>query len=106
MRADPSFQAAHEQQQAAEAAPTVQAGGDVITVVQAVEQVTAPSEPPSLGALSSAGSDVNPSLTDRLTTNAGNEGGSTTDTDQTAASQGVTSVTQASGILRIIFRRP
>jgi hypothetical protein len=106
VRADPNFQAAQQQQQAAEAAPAVQAGGDVVTVVEAVQPVSAPSEPPSLGALSSAGSDVNPALTDRLAATPGNTGGSTTDTHKTAASQGVTSVTQASGILRIIFKRP
>ena len=106
VRADPNFQQAQQQQQAAEAAPTVQAGGDAVTVVEAVQAPPAPPAPPSLGALSAAGSDVNPSLNDRLNTTPGNQGGSTTDTDKTAASQGVTSVTQASGVLRIIFHRP
>jgi TolB-like protein len=107
VRADPNFQAAREQQQAAEAAPAVQAsGGDVVTVVEAVERLTAPTEPPGMGALSSAGADVNPALTDRFAPNAPNTGAATTDPNKTAASQGVTSITQASGILRIIFKRP
>jgi hypothetical protein len=71
-----------------------------------VERLTAPTEPPGMGALSSAGADVNPALTDRFAPNAPNTGAATTDPDKTAASQGVTSITQASAILRIIFKRP
>src|SRR5438034_1867739 len=52
VRSDPSFQQAHQQQQAAEAAPVVQASpGDLVTVVEAAAQVTAPTEPAALGAL-------------------------------------------------------
>jgi len=102
--ADPSFQAAQQQQQAAQAAPTMQqsSGADVVTVVEAVVAMTAGAEPASDAALSSAGTDVSPSLADALQ----NTGGSTTQIDLTAASQGITSLTQASGVLRIIFRRP
>jgi hypothetical protein len=35
-----------------------------------------------------------------------NTGGAATLLDLTPASQGITSVTQASGVLKIIFRRP
>jgi Curli production assembly/transport component CsgG len=102
--ADPSFQAAQQQQQAAQAAPTMQqsSGADVVTVVEAVVALTAGAEPASDAALSSAGTDVSPSLADALQ----NTGGSATQIDLTAASQGITSLTQASGVLRIIFRRP
>jgi Curli production assembly/transport component CsgG len=102
--ADPSFQAAQQQQQAAQAAPAMQqsSGADVVTVVEAVVAMTAGVEPASDAALSSAGTDVSPSLADALQ----NTGGSTTQIDLTAASQGITSLTQASVILRIIFRRP
>src|SRR3989442_15719780 len=52
VRSDPSFQAAREHQQAAEAAPAVQASpGDVVTVVEAVSRITASAEPASVGAL-------------------------------------------------------
>jgi hypothetical protein len=104
VRADPTFQAAQQQQQAADAAPTVQAsGGDVVTVVETVEQLTTPIEPASDAALASAGSDVSPSMADALTQNTG---GAATLLDLTPASQGINSVTQASGVLKIIFRRP
>jgi tetratricopeptide (TPR) repeat protein len=98
VRADPTFQAAQQQQQAAEAAPTMQqvTGGDVITAVEA----TAPAAD---AALSSAGVDVSPSVADALTQNTG---GQATQTDLTAASQGISSLVQASGILRIIFKLP
>ena len=103
-RADPSFQAAQQQQQAAEATPAVQAsGGDVVTVVEAVAEMTTPTEPASAAALSSAGTDVSPSVADALTQNTG---GPTTQPDLTPASQGISGLTQASTILRIIFRRP
>src|SRR6267143_4088116 len=104
VRADPSFQAAQQQQQAAQAAPAVLAsGGDVVSVVDAVEQLTTPPEPASEAALASAGTDVSPSVADALTQHTG---GPTTQPDLTPASQGINSLTQASTILRIIFRRP
>ena len=104
VRADPSFQAAQQQQQAAEAAPTVEAsGGDVVTVVEAVDLLTTPTEPASDAALASAGSDVSPSIADGLTQNTG---GPATVVELTPASQGINSVAGASTIIRIIFRRP
>jgi len=104
VRADPSFQAAQQQQQAAEAAPTVEAsGGDVVTVVEAVDLLTTPTEPASDAALASAGSDVSPSIADGLTQNTG---GATTVVELTPASQGINSVAGAATIIRIIFRRP
>ncbi len=102
--ADPGFQAAQHQQQAAEAAPVVEqaTGGDVVTVVQAVEQVTAPTEPPTAGALQSSNDDSSPSI-GAVNPDAGT---AASQTDLTAASQGINSLVQASGILRIVFRRP
>ena len=102
VRADHSFQAAAQQQQAAEAAPAVQASpGDVVTVAQAVEQVTPPGEPSALnstldatkGEVSGTISDVTPGLP-------------AVSGHPTPDSQGVSSVVQASGIIRIIFKRP
>jgi TolA-binding protein len=101
--ADPSFQEAREQQQAAEAAPAVQASpGDVVTVVQAVEQIRAPVEPAADAALRQGTVDVSATIGD-LTTQSGI---SSTVSNTTPESQGVSSVIQASGIIRIIFRRP
>jgi hypothetical protein len=71
--------------------------------VDAVEQLTTPPEPASEAALASAGTDVSPSVADALTQHTG---GPTTQPDLTPASQGINSLTQASTILRIIFRRP
>jgi hypothetical protein len=103
VRADPSFQAAQQGQQAAEAAPAVAAGGgDVVTVVEAVQQVTTPTEPAGAGALQSATNDVSPTLGDVVT----QTGTSTIQTNPTTESKGISSVVQASGIIRIIFRRP
>lgn len=105
VRADPSFQTAQQQQQAAEAAPAVQqaTGGDVVTVVEAVVEMTTPTEPLSDAALTAAGNDVSPTLADALTQTTG---APALDPDLTAASQGITTLTQASGIIRIIFKRP
>src|SRR5437867_10796478 len=51
VRADPSFQQAKQQQQPAEAAPAVQASpGDVVTVDDAVAEMTTPTEPATTGA--------------------------------------------------------
>jgi tetratricopeptide (TPR) repeat protein len=109
VRADPSFQTAHEQQQAAEAAPAVQAGGDVVTVVEVVEQVPLPAEPSTLDALNDANDDTSPPPVSGLPSTSGlpsAPGPETTTPKLTPASQGINSVTSASGALRIIFRRP
>jgi tetratricopeptide (TPR) repeat protein len=103
VRADPSFQAAQQQQQAAEAAPAVrESGGDVVTVVEAVAEMSAPIEPVSLGALQSATTDVSPTLGDVVAQN----GTSSIQTNPTPESKGISSIAQASGVIRIIFRRP
>jgi TolA-binding protein len=103
VRSDPSFQEARERQQAAEAAPAVQAAaGDVVTVVRAVEQILPSVEPADEGALKQGTVDVSATVGD-LTTHSGI---SSTVSNTTPESQGVSSVIQASGIIRIIFRRP
>lgn len=103
VRADPSFQAARQQQQAAQAVPVVQASGnDVITVVEAVAEMTTPTEPVTAGALQSATTDVSPALGDFVA----QTGTTTIQSNLTPDSQGISSITQASGVIRIIFRRP
>lgn len=103
VRADPSFQAAREQQQAAAAAPAVQATpGDVLTVAQAVEQVVPPAEPAAAGALQQGTLDVSGTIGDGT----GQNGIGATLANPTPESQGISSLIQASGIIRIIFRRP
>ncbi|MGH7607719.1 MAG: CsgG/HfaB family protein [Gemmatimonadales bacterium] len=109
VQADPGFQAAQQQQQAAEAAPVVHAAGgtggaDVVTVVESVVEMTAPLEPSAVtaGALSSATLDVTPALGDIVT----QTGTGATLTQVTPESQGIASVVEASGVIRIIFRRP
>ena len=101
--ADPSFQQAQQQQQAAEAAPVVQTSpGDLVTVVDAVEQVATPTEPASIGALQQGTLDVSGTIGDVT----GPTGINTILSNPTPESQGISSVVQASGILRIIFRKP
>ena len=103
VRSDPSFQQAHQQQQAADAAPAVQASpGDVVAVVEAVAQISAPTEPASLGALQQATADVAPNPADAL----GVTGVSSIASHPTNESQGITSVVSASGVIRIIFKLP
>src|SRR5881397_965441 len=103
VRADPSFQAAQQQQQVAEAAPTVEAsGGDVVTVVEAVDLLPTPTEPASVGALQQVTSDVSQTITDVT----GQNGLTSTLSHPTQESQGVTNVVQTFGVIRIIFRLP
>ena len=110
VRADPTFQAAQQQQQAAEAAPAVQAsGGDVVTVVAAVAEMTTPAEPSAPGALRSATGDVSPALPDAFGARdaaAAQDATTTIRSNPTTESKGISSIAQASGQLRIIFRRP
>ena len=102
-RADPSFWAAQQQQQAAAAAPAVQASpGDVVTVVEAVAQLTTPTEPASVGVLqqttvdvSQIGADITPQT-----------GAQSTVSHPTPESQGISNIGQVTGVLRIIFKRP
>jgi tetratricopeptide (TPR) repeat protein len=103
VRADPTFSAARQGQQAAAAAPLVQSSpGDVITVVEAAAQLSFPAEPASLGALLQSTTDVSQTLADVTSQN----GISSIVSHPTPESQGVTSIVQASGIIRIIFKLP
>jgi hypothetical protein len=102
-RADPSFSAAREQQQGAAAAPVVQASsGDYVTVVEATAQIPQLPEPASLGALQQSTTDVSQTIADVT----GQTGVSVTSSNPTTESQGITSIVQASGGIRIIFKRP
>jgi len=102
VRADPSFQQARQQQQAAEAAPAVQASpGDLVTIVEAVAQMTTPTEPAAAGALNQATAELTP-----ITAQPGLNGISSIISHPTNESQGVTNVVQSFGVLRIIFKLP
>lgn len=103
VRADPNFQAAQQQRQAAEAVPAVQGGGDVIAAVEGVEHPAAPPEPATLGALESTNDETSPPPASGLPAPTGGEA---IKPELTPASEGINSVTQASGIIRIIFKRP
>ena len=76
----------------------------MVTLVEAVEQGTAPPEPPTLGALESAREDISPSLGGG-SLNPDN-GTAATQQKLTPASQGINSLTQASTVIRIIFKLP
>jgi len=109
VRADPNFQQAQQQQQAAEAAPAVQEGGDVVSVVEAAQEPPAPVEPPTQGALQSTNDETSPPPAPGLPQVSGPPaapGGEAIKPKLTPASEGINSVTGASGIIRIIFRRP
>lgn len=104
-RADPSFESARQQQQAADAVPAVQASpGDVVTVVEDVAQITAPapSEPAAAGALQQSTHDVSQTVGDVMT----QTGVSSVASHPTSQSQGVNNVLGASGSIRIIFHLP
>jgi hypothetical protein len=103
VRADPSFQQAQQQQQAAEAAPAVQASpGDLVTVVEAVVELSSPVEPATAGALQQTTAELSPTIAD-LT---GQTGVSSTLSHPTIESQGVTNIVQTFGLIRIIFKLP
>jgi hypothetical protein len=70
--------------------------------VQAVEQIAPPAEPAAEGALRQATVDVSATVGDVMT----QSGLSSTISKTTPESQGISSVVQATGIIRIIFRRP
>jgi tetratricopeptide (TPR) repeat protein len=104
VRADPSFQAAQQQQQMAEAVPVVEqaTGADVVDAADAVEDEASPPDLPPDGALESAKNETSPSQGGAL----GPFKDPPKDPQLTPASQGVLSIKEASGALRIIFRRP
>ena len=102
VHADPSFQSAAEHQQAAEAVPVLEATpGDVSTALETVAQNPPP--PAADDALKQVTVDVSPTVGDLTTTGSGI---GTTVSKTTSESQGISSVVQASAIIRIIFRRP
>jgi tetratricopeptide (TPR) repeat protein len=104
-RADPSFESARQQQQAADAVPAVQASpSDVVTLVEEVAEITAPapSEPAAVGALQQATYDVSQTVGDVMT----QTGVSSVASHPTSQSQGVNNVLGASGSIRIIFHLP
>src|SRR5437773_354178 len=103
VRADPSFQPAQQQQQAAEAAPAVQASaGDVVTVAATAADVTVPVEPAAVGALQQSTTDVSPNPADALTAT----GITSIASHPTNECEGITSVVTASTVIRIIFKLP
>ncbi|HJS43448.1 MAG TPA: CsgG/HfaB family protein [Gemmatimonadales bacterium] len=103
VRADPSFSAARQQHQAAVAAPVVQAAsGDFISAVETAAGITFPADPASVGALLQSTTDVSQTLSDVTS----QTGISSVVTHPTPESQGITSIVQASGAIRIIFKRP
>jgi TolA-binding protein len=107
VHADPSFQSAVEHQQTAEAVPALEATpGDVSTALETVAQNPPPAAlpPAAEGALKQVTVDVSATVGDLTTTTVSGIG--TTVSNTTPESQGISSVVQASGIIRIIFRRP
>ena len=103
VRADPSFSAAQQQQQAAAASPAVQASaGDLVSVVEAAAQIPLPGEPASLGALQQGTTDVSQTIGDVTA----QTGVTFVANNPTIESQGITNIVQASGVIRIIFKRP
>jgi TolB-like protein len=107
-RAEPSFQAAHESQQAAEAAPLVEravASGGVVTVVDAVRRVGAAVEPATRTLVSTSSVELSPTLGDAIRSLV-SSGVDATVRQTTAETRGVANLQGTSAIIRIIFRRP
>lgn len=111
-QADPSFQAAQQDRQAAAAAPAVQqaTGGDIVTVVDAVERSTAATEPPGgtgAGGLLSAGArDVAPTVGDAVAAVGLPTGAATIDRQLTPEALGLPSILSVANGITIIFKRP
>jgi TolB-like protein len=105
VRADPSFGAAQQGLQTSQTAPSLSGtgAGDLTTVVQTAEQNTEPPTDPIGSAISSGSQEVAPAAGDLI---GQITGGNTTDRQPTVDDRGIGSITQASGIIRIIFRRP
>ena len=111
--ADPSFQAAHQGQQAATAAPAAEqgTGGGIVTVVDAVERATAASEGGALGGtggvLAAGTRDVVPTVGDALAVGSLlPTGSSTIDRQLTPESLGLPSILSVTNGITIIFKRP
>ena len=111
-QADPSFQAARQGQQAAAAAPAVQqvTGGGLVTVVDAVQQVTNASEGAIAGGtggvLSAGTRDVAPTVGDAIAPAALPTGASILDRRLTPEVLGLPSILSITNGITIIFKRP
>jgi tetratricopeptide (TPR) repeat protein len=111
-RADPSFQAARQGQQAAAAAPVVQqaTGGGIVTVVDAVREAASISEggiPTGSEGLLSAGSrDLAPTVGDVIATTGVPTGASILDRQLTPEALGLPSILSVTNGIIIIFKRP
>ena len=82
-------------------------GGEIVTVVQAVEQVTAPSEPATRDALSAATLEIAPTTGDVIAQVGSATSGTTTiDRHLAPESQGLPSIISVVNGITIIFRRP
>ncbi len=107
VRADPSFGAAQQGLQTSQAAPTVQGGaGELTTVVQTAEQAATPASESTGGALTSGAIATTPTNGDLTAAATSDPGTSTTVRQVVPDANGIGTITQASGIIRIIFRRP
>lgn len=103
VRADPSFAAARQQQQAATAVPSVQtSAGDLVTAVEQVADIAMPPEPASLGALQQSTTDVSQTIGDVTA----QTGVASVTSNPTTESKGINNIVQASGVIRIIFKLP
>jgi len=111
-QADPSFQAARDGQQAATAATVVElaTGGEIVTVVDAVERVTRAAEPTGFGGagglLSAGARDVVPAIGDAIADVRLPTGSSTIDRQLTPESLGLPSIVSVANGIIIIFKRP
>jgi hypothetical protein len=111
-QADPSFQAARDGQQAATAAPAAElaTGGEIVSVVDAVERVTGPAEPTGFGGagglLSAGARDVVPAIGDAIADVRLPTGSSTIDRQLTPESLGLPSIVSVANGITIIFKRP
>ncbi|HXL52498.1 MAG TPA: tetratricopeptide repeat protein [Gemmatimonadales bacterium] len=114
-QADRSFQAAHDGQQAATAAPALEpaTGGEIFDVVRAVdvvERATGVVEPADLGGaggvLSAGARDVVPAIGDAIAQIRLPTGSSTIDRHLTPESLGLPSIVSVVNGITIIFKRP
>jgi len=111
-QADPSFQAARDGQQAATAAPAAElaTGGEIVTIVDAVERVTGPAEPTGFGGagglLSAGARDVVPAIGDAIADVRLPTGSSSIDRQLTPESLGLPSIVSVANGITIIFKRP
>ncbi len=111
-QADPSFQAARQGQQGAAAAPVVQqaTGGGIVTVVDAVQQVTSASEGAMAGGaggvLSAGTRDLVPTVGDAIAAVGLPTGASILDRQLTPEALGLPSILSVTSGITIIFKRP